>query len=94
MPVEIARSEPYLPVVAVSTEPGDLTVHLSCTLHEAAPPKLEERRVMYAGFSLAPREGDLPEGSAALSELRERVSELLLSDEAPSAAEAWSVGAS
>lgn len=77
MPVEIAKSEPYLPVVAIPTEPGDLTVHLSCTLHEATPPLIEERRVMYADFDLAPREKSA-EGGRALLELRERVSDILL----------------
>ncbi|ADP81466.1 phytanoyl-CoA dioxygenase family protein [Pseudofrankia inefficax] len=77
MPVEIAKTRPYLPVVAVPTEPGDLTVHLSCTLHESTPPLLAERRVMYTGFSLAPRE-PAAGGSQALSDLRERVSRLLL----------------
>lgn len=77
MPVEIAKSRPYLPVVAVPTEPGDLTVHLSCTLHESTPPLVEERRVMYTGFSLAPRE-TAADGNQALAELRERVSRILL----------------
>jgi Phytanoyl-CoA dioxygenase (PhyH) len=93
VPVEIARTAPYLPVVAVSTEPGDLTVHLSCTLHEAQPPVSEPRKVMYAGFGLAPREGDLPEGSQALKELRERTSKTLLADDAPTMDEAWGAGA-
>ncbi|UGQ11029.1 phytanoyl-CoA dioxygenase family protein [Yinghuangia sp. ASG 101] len=82
MPVEIAKSEPYLPVVAVPTLPGDLTVHLSCTLHEATPPRFEERRVMYAGFSLAEREGD-SDGSRGLAELRERVTDILRDDAQP-----------
>lgn len=88
MPVEIAKHDPYLPIVAVSTEPGDLTVHLSCTLHEAAPPKVAERRVMYAGFSLTPREGD-GDGGAHLSRNREEIPDLLLREGAPTAAEAW-----
>lgn len=93
MPVEIAKHDPYLPVVAVTTEPGDLTVHQSCTLHEARPPVSESRKVMYAGFSLAPRpdDGD-PKASAggkALSELREKAPKLLLGADAPTAAEAW-----
>jgi ectoine hydroxylase-related dioxygenase (phytanoyl-CoA dioxygenase family) len=76
MPVEVAKSRPYLPVVAVPTEPGDLTVHLSCTLHEATPPLIEERRVMYTGFSLPPRE-EGTEAGGALLELRERVHKIL-----------------
>ena len=89
MPVEIAKNDPYLPIVAVSTEPGDLTVHLSCTLHEAAPPKVQERRVMYAGFSLVPREGD-GDGGAHLSKNREEIPDLLLKADAPiSTADAW-----
>ncbi|MCK9929597.1 phytanoyl-CoA dioxygenase family protein [Frankia sp. Mgl5] len=77
MPVEIAKTRPYLPVVAVPTEPGDVTVHLSCTLHESTPPLVEERRVMYTGFSLARRD-EGTDGGRALSELRERVSKILL----------------
>jgi Phytanoyl-CoA dioxygenase (PhyH) len=80
MPVLIAQTEPYLPVVAMSTEPGDLTVHLSCTLHEADPPKVAERKVMYTGFSLAPRPGDGGERSRQLSEQREQIPDLLLSE--------------
>ena len=37
-----------------STEPGDLTVHLSCTLHESLPPKIAPRKVMY-GCGFQPR---------------------------------------
>lgn len=77
MPVEIAKSEPYLPVVGIPTEPGDLTVHLSCTLHESTPPRVGERRVMYAGFHLAKRDDDA-DGSRHLLELRERISDILL----------------
>jgi hypothetical protein len=88
MPVEVAKHDPYLPVVAVSTEPGDLTVHLSCTLHEAAPPQRQERRVMYAGFSLAPRPGD-DDGGAHLARNREEIPDLLLQEGAPTAADAW-----
>ncbi len=93
MPVEIAKHDPYLPVVAVTTEPGDLTVHLSCTLHEARPPVTEARKVMYAGFSQVPRadEGDpkASAGSKALSDLREKAPKLLLGASAPSAKDAW-----
>lgn len=41
-----------LPVVDLATEAGDVTVHLSCTLHMAQPPVERDRRVMYTSFSL------------------------------------------
>ncbi|MCK9930221.1 phytanoyl-CoA dioxygenase family protein [Frankia sp. Mgl5] len=88
MPVEIAKSRPYLPVVAVPTEPGDVTVHLTCTLHESTPPVVEERRVLYTGFSLLPRAADADAeavgggttGGHALAALRERISQILLDE--------------
>ena len=40
------------------TGTGDITVHCSCTLHMSRPPVSAERRVVYTGFSLAPRPGD------------------------------------
>ena len=45
---------PYLdlPVVPLPTSAGDVTVHLSCTLHMSYAPVDRERRVMYTGFSL------------------------------------------
>ena len=83
MPVEVAKTDPYLPVVGIPTEPGDLTLHLSCTLHESMPPVNSERKVMYTGgFKLAPRPGDM-EGGAALSELRENVYKILLDESSP-----------
>jgi hypothetical protein len=45
-----------LPVRSLYGEPGDLTVHLSCIMHETVPPQQGERRLMYAGFSLLDRE--------------------------------------
>ena len=52
------QARPYLPVVGLPTEPGDVTIHLSCTLHESLPPRIAERKVMYGGgFNLAPRPG-------------------------------------
>ena len=71
-----------LPIVALPTRSGDLTVHLSCTLHEAVPPVTNERRVMYTGFSQPPR----PDGGALgryNSELREQAP--LLQDQPPNA---------
>jgi hypothetical protein len=76
MPVHIAMHEPFLPVRALTTEVGDLTVHLSCTLHEATPPVVSERRVLYTGFGLEARPSRA--GAAAhLSELREQVTDIL-----------------
>ncbi len=45
---------PYLdlPVVDLPTKTGDVTVHLSCTLHMSHPPIEKERRVMYTSFAL------------------------------------------
>ena len=61
-----------LPIVPLPTEPGDLTVHLSCTLHEAMPPVTAERKVMYTGFSLRAPEGSVGCHDERLSSLRER----------------------
>jgi phytanoyl-CoA dioxygenase PhyH len=44
-----------LPTRTLYGEPGDLTVHLSCAMHETLPPRQGERRLMYAGFSLVDR---------------------------------------
>jgi ectoine hydroxylase-related dioxygenase (phytanoyl-CoA dioxygenase family) len=51
-----------LPVVDLATETGDVTLHLSCTLHMAEPPVTAERRVMYTTFGLPPAD---PEASMA-----------------------------
>jgi hypothetical protein len=45
-----------LPEVPLETRTGDVTMHLSCTMHMAQPPVERERRVMYSGFSLPPLE--------------------------------------
>jgi Phytanoyl-CoA dioxygenase (PhyH) len=41
-----------LPRVALATEPGDLTVHLGCTLHGTRRPFSNERIVTYTTFGL------------------------------------------
>lgn len=41
-----------LPQVFIATEPGDVTVHLSCTLHSSTPPVHSERRVAYSTYML------------------------------------------
>jgi hypothetical protein len=58
MPTVHAFGDSYLPVVPLPTETGDVTVHLSCTIHEAMPPMTIERKVMYTGFGFAPRPED------------------------------------
>jgi hypothetical protein len=51
-----------LPVVDLETETGDVTIHLSCTLHMAQPPTERERRVLYTSLILPPLD---PEAHAA-----------------------------
>jgi hypothetical protein len=46
-----------LPIVELPTSTGDVTVHLSCTLHMAQPPVDSERRVLYTGLRLPPLDG-------------------------------------
>ena len=41
-----------LPVIPLPTATGDLTVHIACTVHEALPPTVRPRKVMYTGFGL------------------------------------------
>ncbi len=65
------RRDNALPVVDLPTRTGDVTVHLSCTLHMAQPPVDRERRVMYTGFRLPPLRPDA--GTAADSEARRRL---------------------
>ena len=80
IPVDIVVAEPYLPIAALPTQPGDLTVHLSCTLHEATPPIHSTRKVMYSGFRLPSRFDGPSPGTADLSNVRERVFKVLLAD--------------
>src|SRR5919106_895705 len=61
-----------LPVVDLPTSTGDVTVHLSCTLHMAQPPVERERRVMYSGFTLPPFDpAAAKEGRGRLRAVRE-----------------------
>jgi hypothetical protein len=73
-----------LPIVPLPTEAGDLTVHLSCTLHEAMPPVTGERKVMYTGFGLPQPEGTVGRKSPQLAQLRENAH--LLRDQPAAAA--------
>jgi hypothetical protein len=56
----------------LSTQTGDITVHCSCTLHMSRPPVSAERRVVYSGFSLAPRAGDRRSDLDAVEVRRQR----------------------
>ncbi len=47
-----------LPAVTLRAKRGDVTVHMSCTLHRSTHPTTQERRVAYTGFALPPRPGD------------------------------------
>ena len=65
------RPDLDLPRVPLPTVTGDVTVHCSCTLHMSRPPVDRERRVVYTGFALAPRPGDVQEELSA-EEIRRR----------------------
>jgi Phytanoyl-CoA dioxygenase (PhyH) len=47
-----------LPAVTLRAGRGDVTVHMSCTLHRSTHPTSRERRVAYTGFALPPWAGD------------------------------------
>jgi len=74
------RDDLDLPRVGLPTKAGDVTVHLSCTLHMSIPPVSRERRVMYTGFELPPRVGETVVDRDPLYRVREsapkRVEEL------------------
>ncbi len=57
-----------LPEVDLPTRTGDVTVHLSCTLHMAQEPTVRERRVMYTTFVLPPLADSDPAAKAAAAE--------------------------
>jgi hypothetical protein len=70
-PAFLRRDNP-LPVLDLPTRTGDVTVHLSCTLHMAQPPVERERRVMYTGFRLPPLRPDAAaEARRRLRDVRE-----------------------
>ncbi|MGH8982697.1 MAG: phytanoyl-CoA dioxygenase family protein [Acidimicrobiia bacterium] len=61
-----------LPTIDLPTRTGDVTMHLSCTLHMAQPPVERERRVMYSGFALPALDPvAAAEGRARLRAVRE-----------------------
>jgi hypothetical protein len=61
-----------LPRVPIPTRTGDLTLHCSCTLHMSRPPVDRERQVVYTGFDLAPRPGDVEPRDDAATTRQER----------------------
>jgi hypothetical protein len=60
-----------LPDVALPTGTGDVTVHLSCTLHMSQPPRTAERRVLYSGLRMPDDGRTSPETERKLSRIRE-----------------------
>jgi len=68
------RSDLDLPRIPLPTRTGDITVHCSCTLHMSRPPVDRERRVVYTGFELAPRPGDVDEPVDPTREVEVRAS--------------------
>ena len=45
--------------IDLPTETGDVTVHLSCTLHMSQSPVKRTRKVMYTGFGQAAPDAEL-----------------------------------
>jgi hypothetical protein len=60
-----------LPEIDLPTGTGDVTVHLSCTMHMSQAPTERERRVLYTGFRLPDEGRTSPETAAKLSRIRE-----------------------
>jgi hypothetical protein len=75
MPVETAKAAPYLPIVELPTQSGDMTVHLSCTLHEAMAPRTAERRVLYTEIPLEPKSSGAFDTTVGF--IREQVNDIL-----------------
>jgi hypothetical protein len=75
-----------LPIVDVPTDVGDITIHLSCTLHMSQPPVTRERRVVYTDFSLdEPEDGD--PGEARIARVREQAYRTVSQEPAPAGRE-------
>ena len=65
------RRDLDLPIIDLPTQTGDVTVHLSCTMHMSQPPVERERRVMYTGFGLPDEGGTSKETERRLRAIRE-----------------------
>jgi hypothetical protein len=61
--------DPALPLLHVETQPGDLTVHVSCVLHGTRPSRSAERTVTYVTYSL-PSLDPTPAGSGRRPQLQ------------------------
>jgi len=61
-----------LPDRPLPTGKGDITIHLSCTLHMAQPPLARERRVLYTSFRLPDRSDAAALARQKLREVREK----------------------
>jgi hypothetical protein len=66
------RRDNDLPDLGLPTQTGDVTIHLSCTMHMAQPPIDRERKVLYTGFRLPPLN---PEAARAARERLGKVRE-------------------
>jgi hypothetical protein len=64
-----------LPVIDLPTRTGDVTIHLSCTMHRANPPVTRERRVLYTSLHLPSRGRDPHFDGTAAWAVRERAHE-------------------
>lgn len=85
MPSSVAGTDAaWLPARPLPTRKGDLTVHLSCTLHEAQPPTTDERIVMYTGFGLKGRDGTATRGADGSDLERIRENAQYTTSQAPS----------
>jgi hypothetical protein len=60
-----------LPQLDLPTRTGDVTVHLSCTLHMSQPPVDRERRVLYTDFRLPSIDGRPDPGEQKLRRIRD-----------------------
>jgi hypothetical protein len=63
-----------LPQIDLPTRTGDVTVHLSCTMHMSQAPVTAERRVLYTALRLPDRGGLSESDSEKLSRIREGAS--------------------
>jgi hypothetical protein len=66
----LVRDDLDLPQVDLPTRTGDVTIHLSCTLHMSQPPVVRERRVVYTDFCLF-ADNDEDPGEARIRRVRE-----------------------